>query len=172
MPSISRRFFLSAAAAASAAAGSVKSFVSHTVLRRPFAHVEDVAPRPYMLVDCVSLRIECSSLLRVKVEWDGCDEPLCEMSLRPRSQEQFMLLAVHGARAESPLRVTINSAKKFRVESLVVNFMHPPFRREDGMIVYHDAFYEPHVDNGFGLNVRPHHRKFYGPGKDISYGSL
>jgi hypothetical protein len=35
-----------------------------------------------------------------------------------------------------------------------------------------NAFYEPHVDNGFGLNVRPHHRKFYGPGKDISYGSL
>lgn len=172
MGSVSRRFFLSAAAAATATAGSVKSFVTHTVLRRPFRVVEDVPPRPYMLVDCVQLQVECLGALRVKVEWDGCEEPLCEMSLRPHSNEQFMLLSVHGARAESPLRVTVESAKKIASAFIYVRFMHPSFRREDGMIVYHDSFYKPHSDNGFGVNVRPHHRKFYGPGKDISYGGI
>lgn len=66
--------------------------------------------------------------------------------------------------------ITIGSRRPFKLLYVGVVFMHPPFRREDGMIHYLNPALGSHPEPpGFGLVSRPHHRKFGGGGKDVAY---
>ncbi len=168
---ITRRLFASALAGLAAAKVSTVGFVQHRILRRPYRFDYTFPPKPYWLYDALFMRATIlAAPLRVKGEYPGGDESVFEVSTSPRPGERFMLLGVHGWRAELPLKVSVESRKPFHLSDLLADFMRPNFRRVDGMIVFHDPFYKPVQESEWQEGPpRPHHRKLYGPGKDIGY---
>jgi hypothetical protein len=166
---LTRRLFAQSLAGVTAAWGSTTGFVKYSVLRRPHNHVELVPARHLMLLDCLYIQAECEAALRISVRQQGAVEDLLQVSVVPRNRERFLLLGVHGYRAEAETTVTIESRKQFRVIEFSARFMHPPFYRQDGMIHYLNPALGSHPETpGFGWSV-PHHRKLYGSGKDVGY---
>lgn len=146
--------------------------MKHRVLRRPYVHTENVAAHfdPYpMLWDCVYIQAECAAPLRIKATRSDIEEPVLEMTVSPRSIERFMLLAVHNLPADQPVAWSIKSMKPFKILLFDAHFMHPPFRRVDGMIVYHNPGFKTHPEPWRFGHAQPHHRKIYGSGKDVGY---
>lgn len=179
---MTRRLFAGLMAAGGTAVAKTEVFISHGILRRPYKFVEQVGPAPYMLWDAVIASVSFGELkpgrfaespLRVTVRQKDAEEAALSATVTPRHDETFMLLGVHQMRAESPATITFECRKKFFVKHLAVKFMHPPFRREGGMVYYHDPFYTPRPEIDVGYGALPHHRVIYGPGKDIGYlGSI
>lgn len=174
MLEISRRalakLFSGAVAAGGSAVAATGGFVRHRILRRPYRHVERVEAVPRKLLD--ALHVQCGQVnapLRIKVTQPSNPESLLEVTVAPRSGECFQLLGVHGYREEEDTWVEIESRKPFKVKYITMSHMFPAFRREGGMIVYHDPFYKPHPETLLFGQASPHHRKLFGPGKDIGY---
>lgn len=153
---------------ASAATAS-KQFVNHQVLRRPYKKIVSVLPRPNQLFDVAYVRLAEDAIVRIDIRHSGADEAMLCLTTALRGGESAMLLGVHGHRADHHTIITIESRKPFRFSYAGIMTMSPAFTRIDGMIVYHDKRFAPQVDTGIGLDEPPHHRKIYGPGKDIGY---
>lgn len=166
---LTRRLFGLSLAGISTAWGSTAGFVKHAVLRRPYRHVEQIPSRRLMLLDCLHLQVACSAPLRVTVTQSGMSEPILLATLTPKDGAIFRLLGVHGFRANDTT-VAIDSREPFRLLYISAVYMHPPFRREDGMINYLNPAFPSHPDHaGFGRVYHPHHRKIGGGGSDIAY---
>lgn len=168
MDPITRRGFGSILAGLLSASQVPVEFVRHRILRRPYKHSHTFDPYPYMLYDALFVQGTYQAALRVTAKYPGAEEPILQATVSPRDKERFMLLGVNNHRAELSLEVTIESSRPFKAE-VAAKYMHPGFRREDGMIIYHDSFYKPRAESpGFGMAVAIH-RKIYGPGKDVGY---
>lgn len=165
---VNRRLFFSSLAGLVAGGGLVKDVVVHRVLRRPYREHAEIPARPYMLCDVLWIWAEYRAPLRIKVIQDGAQEPMVETTVVPRSGEAFAIMGVHQARAERSARVEITSTQKFKLLGCSISFMHPPFHREDGMVVYHDPFYKPRPEREvFGTDQSLIHRLM--PGADVRY---
>lgn len=149
--------------------GSTASFVKHKILRRPYGVDMQANANPGLLYDCLWMRVECTSALRIVAKYPGMDESVLEATVHPRSGEMFKMLGVHSHRAEMPLKITISSRQPFKVRMLDAIFLRPPFRVEDGMMIFHDKFYPPKPITGFIGSYDPIQRVIGGPGKDVGY---
>jgi hypothetical protein len=167
---MTRRLFATVLSGAASALASTREFAVHTVLRRPFRVTEIIPDRDHMLIDCVFVRAKCAAPLRFKATVPGKEEPVLALTAVPRSEERVMLLGLHGFIASRPLTVQIDSSRPFELQEFSALYMHPGFRRVDGMIVYNNPIFASHQDwPGFARNVPWHHRKMFGPGKDIGF---
>ena len=172
---MTRRLFgsvLASSGAAMASAGrSTTEFVQHKVLRRPYSFGEVIQPRQRQLYDCLFLEFaSCSAEVRVRAQFDGQDESAFEVTVAPHpSGSSVALLGLHGYRAQVPLKISISSRKTFKLTSVSAHFMHPGFRRMDGMIVYNDPSYTPIPEaelDKYGPQGM-HHRLY--PADDVRY---
>jgi hypothetical protein len=167
---MTRRLFATALSGAASALASAREFAVHSVLRRPYRVIEVIPEQDCMLIDCLFVRAKCSAPLRFKATAPGEEEPVLALTAVPRSDERVMLLGLHGFIASRPLTVQIDSSRPFELEEFSARYMHPGFRRVDGMIVYNNPIFLTHQDwPGFAINVPWHHRKMFGPGKDVGY---
>lgn len=152
---------------------TIHSAVEH--VRRPISCFFDVAidPRPYMLFDCLYIYIgdECPTPLTFEANISGFPEAVMISRSIVRPLERVMLLGVHDFPAEAGLRLTITSTSPFSINGVDPRFKRPPFRREDGMIIYNDPRYPSHPESfNPGAGSDPvHHRKVFGPGKDVGF---
>lgn len=166
---LTRRMFAGLLAGGTAAFAKTQDLVQHKVLRRPYKSTTTVKAHPHWLYDVVYLDVtECRAPLRVTALQEGNPEPLYQVTLVPRPQERVMLLGMHQCRAEAPVTITVESRKPFRISEMDARFMRPSFRRINGRIVFNDPTYSSLEERGFEAGGI-HHRKMFGPGKDVGY---
>ena len=157
-------------AAATTCTATAQNVIQHTILRRPYKVEHHFPAKPYMLVD--SLHVGFSTVrapVRVTAWQETNQEPVLQVTTVPKPMEDCMFLGLHGCRAEWPIKIVLESRKEFTVHYCGISNMYPAFRREGGMIIYHDQFYKPHPETGMFGQSGPHHRKVFGPGKDVGY---
>lgn len=130
---------------------------------------ELIEPMPYALHDCIYIYMGkvVGGPIRFNCQVNGNDVFSVILQLRPG--ERAMILGVHRFRAERPMLFTAESPAPFIIDRVEARFMNPDFRREDGMIIFADPHYQPIPEAEFRSVGEVHHRKVFGPGKDVGY---
>jgi hypothetical protein len=134
--------------------------------------------RPWWLFDSVHLAVRCNSVLRVKAFLtDKPDTVILMTIISPRTDQidAVMFLGMHSGRAEQDVTIQVEGPRPFEVFRFDATYMRPAFKREqnaDGemVLVFMDPFYQPLLESEVGVeHASPHHRKLYGPGRDVGY---
>lgn len=130
--------------------------------------------RPYWLFDSIHIQVRAADPIAITAFSDGMCILQTAAVVSWVIPEQIMLLGLHRARAERSVKFIINCRSPFGVYAFSAQYMRPDFKREQNangemMIVFKDPFYEPVPETmAFGPG-NPHHRKIYGPGKDVAF---
>lgn len=132
-------------------------------------YAKTIGPRPLALFDCIYVHMGqvVGGPIRFKCEVGGNDVFGVILQLRP--SERAMILGVHRFRAEQQMLLTAESQYPFIIDRVEVKFMNPDFRREDGLVIFNDPYYQPIPESEFRSVGEVHHRKVFGPGKDVGY---
>ncbi len=148
---------------------ATKALVLHRVFNQPYVQSWTLADSPMRLWNCLFIDLAATAPVRATVTHPDMEDPVLLTIINVRTRETVKLLALHGAYADRPLRLRLESRRPFTAYPKEI-FMLPAFERIDGMIVYKDPRFPSHPESEFfGRDEALVQRKLGLPGRDVAY---
>ena len=137
---MTRRIFAGLIAGASTALASTRDVIQHKILRRPYR--QEFGPFGGVerrLFSHIGFTLTPTAPVRVSVYMEGQPEPLSMFTTGTfTGQRTGSINSVEGLVAVVRLRVVMESRVPFTVEGIRPVYTMPPFRRENGEIIFQD----------------------------------